>query len=619
MTASSPNSVAPATPPSPEAIANLAAPPLNHAAIGNGRILALVSPTSAIEWLCLPRFDSPSVFGRLLDHERGGTWRVLHQGREMMGEMSYLPNTNIAVTRFAAPGAAWEVIDFAPRIPSGLSARVPLELVRVIRPIAGQPRLSIDLDPRPDYGRARVDWSPTTAGMEGEGGGLRLQVSSNIPVPYVLRGTEFVLSRPSYIMLTCGRRTEAPELATVLRDLELTTAGWRQWVKTCALPQFAAEAVLRSALCLKLHASDDTGAIIAAATTSIPEAMGSERTWDYRYCWLRDAAFVVEALRRLSQLTEGEQFLRFLRDVAESGPLQPVYGIGGERNLEEQMLPHLAGFGGNGFVRVGNAAALQIQNDLMGEIVLCLETFLTDPRLVHDNVGDYLPLLERLVEEAIRVAPERDTGIWEYRSILKHYTFSKAMCWVAMHRGAELARGLGAPRLAERWEQAAGAVRQQVLERGFNPELGYFTAALDGTHPDSSILLLPTLGLIDPKDPRMVATVDAYRDLLTVNGLFLRYRAPDDFGETTSAFTICSFWYAEVLALMGRLDEAMEVFQRVLGFANPVGLFSEDIDPASGRLLGNFPQAYTHVGLIHAATTIGELIEARDGRVRAWG
>jgi GH15 family glucan-1,4-alpha-glucosidase len=593
-------------------------PTLDHAAIGNGRVLALVSPTSAIEWLCLPRFDSPSVFGRLLDRERGGTWRVLHEGRELRGEMRYLPNTNIVITRFAVPGAAWEVVDFAPRIPLGLTARIPLEVIRLIRPIEGQPRLSIDLDARPDYGRTIAQWTPATDGIFCEGGGLRLHVTSNLPVAYVIQGTEFVLSRPTFVSLTCGQRIDVPDLASVQRDLELTTEGWRQWVKSCALPLFAAEAVLRSALCLKLHASADTGAIIAAATTSIPESIGTERTWDYRYCWLRDAAFVVEALRRLSHLNEGEHFLRFLRDVAESGPLQPVYGIGGERNLPEHMLPHLAGFGGNGFVRVGNAAALQKQNDLMGEVVLCLETFLTDPRLVHDNVGDYLPLLERLVESAIEAAPELDTGIWEYRSILKHYTFSKAMCWVAMHRGSELARGLGVPLLAERWEREALKLRAQILEHGFNPALGYFTASLNGSHPDASILLLPTLGLIDPRDPRMVATLDRYRELLTVNGLFLRYRTPDDFGETTSAFTICSFWYAEALALMGRLEEAIAVFERVLEFANPVGLFSEDIDPITGRLLGNFPQAYTHVGLVHAAITIGELLEARDGRVRAW-
>jgi GH15 family glucan-1,4-alpha-glucosidase len=593
-------------------------PVLNHAAIGNGRVLALVSPTTAVEWLCLPRFDSPSVFGRLLDTERGGTFRLLYSGAEIAGKLAYLTNTNIARTEFTVGDASWEVVDFAPRLPSGLEVKVPLELVRLIRPLKGQPRLAIDLDPRPDFGRATVSWGGMTDGLELESAMGRLQIFTNLPQSYLQHRREFVLSEPVYVMVVHGRRMEAPTLATVLHDLEVTTAGWRQWAKGCALPTFAAETVLRSALCLKLHAFHDTGAIIAAATTSIPEAMGTPRTWDYRYCWIRDAAFVVEALRRLSHLAEGEQFLRYLRDVVEGGPLQPVYGIGGERDLEEQLLPHLAGFGGNGYVRTGNAAAKQTQNDLMGEMVLCLETLLTDPRIVHQEPRAYLPLLERLVEQAIRVAPLPDTGIWEFRSLYGKHTFSRAMCWVAIHRGALLARRLGARALADRWEAIALGERATVLERGFNQELGFFTMALDGKYPDSSNFLLPTLGLLDASDPRFRSTIGAYEKELAVNGLMRRYRAPDDFGVTTSAFTICSFWYAEALALMGRLDDAVQCFEHLQGFANPVGLFSEDIDPATGALLGNFPQAYTHVGLIHAATTIGELLEARDGRVRAW-
>jgi alpha,alpha-trehalase len=304
--------------------------------------------------------------------------------------------------------------------------------------------------------------------------------------------------------------------------------------------------------------------------------------------------------------------------VAESGPLQPVYGIGGERAIDEVVLPHLAGFAGNGHVRIGNAAALQRQNDLMGELILCLETLLSDPRLVHEHPEKFVPLIERLVEEAITAAPTADTGIWEFRTMLRPYTFSRAMCWVAMHRGAELARHLGRMDLAERWEANAARERAVVLDRGFNPRLGFFTQTLDGEHPDASNLLMATLGIIEAGDPRFVATVDAHQRLLVDRGLLLRYRNADDFGATTSAFTICSFWWAEALALIGRLDEAAALFHRLAGYANRLGLFSEDIEPASGRLLGNFPQAYTHVGLINAATTIGQLIDARDGRVRAW-
>jgi GH15 family glucan-1,4-alpha-glucosidase len=357
---------------------------------------------------------------------------------------------------------------------------------------------------------------------------------------------------------------------------------------------------------------------VAAATTSIPEALGTQRTWDYRYCWLRDAAFVVEALRRLSHLSEGEQLLRYLRDVVEAGPLQPVYGIGGERELPEEHLDHLDGFAGNGSVRIGNAAALQRQNDLMGEIVLCLDTMLSDPRIVHDDPASHWPLIERMVEDALAVAREPDTSIWEFRTLLRRYTFSLACCWVAAVRGARLARRFGHDAHAQRWESAAAELHAELLERGFSKRLGYFTQALDGEHPDASLLLLPTLGVLDARDPRFLSTLRAYEQLLVEDGLMLRYRHADDFGTTVSAFTICSFWWAEALALTGDLERAEQVFRRVLRRSNPVGLFSEDVDPRTGALLGNFPQAYTHVGLIHAATTLGELLDARDGRVRAW-
>lgn len=598
--------------------AALTPPRLDHAAYGNGRVLALVSPSSAIEWLCLPRFDSPSVFGRLLDREKGGTFRILHASGEIDGELSYVANTNVVHGQFTAPDGAWEVIDFAPRVPAGLGVHVPIEIVRLVRPLEGQPQLIVDFDPQPDYARAAPTIRELAAGLEISGTPVPLQLTTNLPVPYVTARRPFVLTEPLYFVLSYGPRDSTPTCASVQHDLDSTIAGWRAWSRSCSLPTFAAETVLRSALCLKLHVYHDTGATIAAATTSIPEAMGTPRTWDYRFCWLRDSAFTVEALRRLGQLSEGEALISFLRNVAEAGPLQPVYGIDGGMDLTESFLPHLAGFGGNGHVRIGNAAYAQTQHDLMGEVILCLETMLSDPRLVNDGADAYFPLIRRLVEQAIDAAPRPDTSIWEFRSIFKNYTFSRAMCWVAVHRGAKMARHFGHDATADEWTRIADEERETILTRSYNVERGFFAQALDGQFPDASNLLLPTLGLVDARDPRFISTVEAYGRLLGEGGLMLRYRNNDDFGETTSAFTICSFWWAEALALMGRLDEAVIVFYRTAAFANPVGLFSEDVDPETGALLGNFPQAYTHVGLIHAAMTIGELLEARDGRVRAW-
>lgn len=318
----------------------------------------------------------------------------------------------------------------------------------------------------------------------------------------------------------------------------------------------------------------------------------------------------------MSHFAEGEAFVRFLRDVADAGPLQPLYGIVGERNLTEELLPHLSGFEGVGPVRVGNAAFLQKQHDMMGELILCLETILTDPRVVYED-RSVMTLIDRLVTEAIQSSECEDTGLWEYRTMPRHYTFSKVMCWVAAHRGAQLAEMFGLPDRASEWSLWADKERQRILTRAYNPELGYFTQAFEGAFPDASNLLLPTLGIIDPTDPRFISTVRAYERILVENGLMLRYRHPDDFGDTTSAFSICSFWWVEALAMMGEVENAITLFNRLLGHANPLGLFSEDIDPHTGRLLGNFPQAYTHVGLIHAAITIGEILEARTAHFRA--
>lgn len=591
---------------------------LDHGLTGNGRVLALIAPDTRVEWLCMPRFDSPSVFGRLLDRTKGGTFGFEPVNGPVSTRMEYLTNTNVLRTRVTAGDGVFDVFDFAPRIPAGLGVEAAVELHRLVVPVEGRPRVRVIFDPRPDYGRITPDYHMHSLGLEVRGAPTRFYLRTNAPSLYLLNGNPIRLDQEYFFAFGGGAMPLVPDAASMHRQMQSTVAGWRAWAKSLTIPPFAARSVLRSALCLKLHANLDTGAVIAATTTSIPEAPDTERTWDYRYCWLRDAAFTIEALRRLGQLNEGEDFIRFLQDVAEGGPLQPVYGIGGERDLVEQHLDHLEGFAGGRPVRIGNAAYIQKQHDLMGELILCLETLVTDERLVIEDPGRLLPLVERLVEEAIAVAPTPDTGIWEFRTLLRHYTFSQAMCWVAAHRGAELALVLKRPDLADRWESWAKKQRALIMEKAYDDNLGYFTQAFGSPHPDAGNLLLPTIGFVDPRDPRFVSTVRAYEKLLVEDGLMLRYRNRDDFGDTHSAFTICSFWWCEALAMIGELDRAVELFRRLEGFANPVGLFSEDIDPKTGRLIGNFPQAYTHVGLIHAATTIGELLEARDARFRAW-
>jgi GH15 family glucan-1,4-alpha-glucosidase len=592
---------------------------LDHGAVGNGQILALVAPTGAVEWLCLPRFDSASVFARLIDREKGGSFTFLAPDREAVGVGSYVRNTNVLITRFEQGDDAWEIVDFAPRLPRGLGWTTPTRLVRILRPVRGKPRLRVRFDLRPEYAEQRAEFWERAASYDVRWDGGRVTLSTSLPVSFVNGTHAFLLERAQFFALDWGPCDETPTLTQLLADLDTTVAGWRAWVKTISLPSFAPEVVLRSALCLKLHAYNDTGAIIAAATTSIPEALGTPRTWDYRYCWLRDSAFVVEALRRLSHLHEGERFLRFLREVAESGPLQPMYAIDGGREMPERSLLHLSGFEGTGPVRVGNDAQTQRQNDLCGELVLSIDALLGDPRLDPTVSEGMFPLVRRLVEEAIVNAGTPDTGIWEFRTLLRHYTFSRVMGWAALYRGARIAQRLGHLDDAARWSAIADAEHTEIMRRAFSVKHGYFTQALDGEFADASNLLLPAIGFIDARDPRFTSTLAAYERLLVRDGLMLRYRNADDFGETTSAFTICSFWWAEALALAGRLDDAVIVFQRVAAHANGVGLFSEDVDPPTSRRLGNFPQAYTHVGAINAAMTIGTLLDARNGKVSSWG
>jgi GH15 family glucan-1,4-alpha-glucosidase len=566
----------------------------------------------------MPRFDSPSVFARILDIQKGGTFALQPDGGDFQTRMEYVVNTNVLRTEVTCPDGRFDVFDYAPRVPAGMDVDAPVEIHRLVVPREGAPRVRVLFDPRPNYARCPPKIAPTGDGLQIGDGSTAIFLRTNAPVACLENQQPLRIDEPCYFALSYGKPSEMESVASVERVLQLTIAGWRQWAKSCALPSFGSLPVLRSALCLKLHEYKDTGAIIAAATTSIPEAAGSERTWDYRYCWLRDSAFVVEALRRVGQLNEGESFVSFLLGVADAGPLQPLYGIGGERELVEQFLDHLDGFCGSKPVRIGNAAYYQKQHDLMGEMILCLDTITADPRVVIEDPEPILRMVERFVGEAMIAVESDDTGLWEYRTYPNKYTFSHALCWVAASRGAKLARRFGRQTIATQWDTWANQYREEILERAYNKELGFFAQTLDGRFPDASNLLLPTVGLIDPRDPRFVSTVEAYERLLVEDGLMLRYRHKDDFGDTTSAFSICSFWWAEALAMIGRLDDATALFYRLLGYANPVGLFSEDIEPKTGLLLGNFPQAYTHVGLINTAVTLSELIEARDARFRAW-
>ncbi len=586
---------------------------LDLGAIGNGRALALVDSAGRIVWWCAPRFDSPSIFGKLLDEKKGGSFDIEPATPAKRVHREYIRNTNCLRTRFEMEEGAFEIVDFAPWLSHAHRPENPLEIHRLVTPLSGSPRIRVRFDPRPDYGASIPSLVSFPHGVVAQGKSASIYLTMNAPAANVIAGTPLLLDRARSFTLSYGAPSACTRPDETQRRLDETIWLWRSWVKSIALPGFADEAVIRSALALRLHMYDDTGAIIAAATTSIPESLdGSGRNWDYRYCWLRDASFVVEAFSSIGLLFEGEKFLDFLRTVAtDSGRLQPVYGLAGESEIEERTISTLAGYRGFGPVRAGNAAALQIQHDVYGGALLALRYLLTDPRIVRDDRDEIFKLLRRLIDSAVQCHGELDTGIWEFRTKLRQYTHSKAMCWVALHQGAKIAHREGQLDLAARWKKEAEIVREKILKHGYNEKLGFFTQALEGTFPDASNLLFARLGLVSPDDPRFVSTVRAYERDLVRNGLMLRYVHEDDFGETTSAFLLCSFWWAEALALIGEVERAEEVFHSLLARATPLGLFSEDIDPQTGERLGNFPQAYTHVGVITTATAIASAQKRR--------
>lgn len=587
---------------------------LEHGIIGNGRVLALVAPDTSIDWMCLPRFDSASLFGRLLDEEKGGSWRIDAVAKRHHRQ-EYVRNTNVLRTTITTATGIFEVVDFAPWVDLGYQMDAPAQLIRLLIPLEGRPQFRVAFNPAPDFARRPPEYIMRTRALEVHGHECDVTLYSDIPIDFILNSHPVQLDRPRFIALCAEGNVTSTERAAHLRDQ--TIWSWMNWVKNCAVPDYCPEAVLRSALCLKLHQYAPTGAIIAAATTSIPEELGTERTWDYRYCWLRDSALVVEALRRLGCIGEGERFLLYLRDIAASGPLQPVFGIGGERDLPEILLQHLSGYEESGPVRIGNAASDQVQLDLMGELLLSMRALLTDPR-TGTSIEPFWAVIEHLASEAEAALFQPDVGIWEKRSDPALHTFSQAVCWAALVNAAKLAEFAGRDDRGERWLRTAESIHREMASRAFNSAEAMYTDVFNGQYADAAVLLLPMIGFISARSPEFRSTLRRYEQELVLNGLMKRYRHADDFGVPHSTFTICSFWWAEALAMAGELDQAMEVFEHLLRFANDHGLYSEDIDPRSGRMLGNFPQAYTHVGLINAAITIGLLKASRDEKIAPW-
>jgi GH15 family glucan-1,4-alpha-glucosidase len=593
---------------------------LDYGVIGNCQSAALVSKRGSIEWFCLPNFGSPSLFAKLLDTRIGGSFEVLTTD-EYRTTQRYIKNTNLLVTRFSNGDDAFELIDFMPRYINDRHERYsPPDLIRYIRYISGSPRLRIKFDPKLDYAR-----SGTVTEVRSEyiksysrtGPYDSVYLYTSLDMNGICDSSELTIERDHFMLLSYNQKLLSQTTERSYLKMERTKVYWLNWTeKTRRFSEYQEE-IDRSALLLKMLSYDRSGALIAAVTTSLPETLNGVRNWDYRYCWLRDASMVIKVMSSLGHLNVARRFMRFIIDIipVKNEKIQILYGIHGEKKLKESTLPHLEGYEGSRPVRTGNAAYMQKQNDIYGVLMdVIYQQF-----LIFDIGLDFSEDLWTITRSVVKTVSNNwkypDRGIWELRSNPQHFTFSKVLCWVAIDRAIKIARLLKKDHHADEWTQLRDKIRKNIMLKAWNREIGAFTQYYGSDDLDASSLLMESYGFIDAMDPKYVSTVKATRESLMRDGLMYRYTNHDDFGKPSSSFTICTFWMINALYKTGEKEEARRLFDQVLSHGNHLGLFSEDIDFESKRLLGNFPQAYSHLALIESAALLSGGRLSDDDRV----
>ena len=575
--------------------------------VGNCQVSGLIDTAGRLVWGCVPRVDGDPTFCALLNNDPGdhtnGAWAISLEG-QVSARQSYRRNAPVLVTRLEdETGGAVDLIDFCPRFERSGRMYRPIAWVRVVRPVAGSPRLRIHLAPMRGYGR---ELAPRTSGTNHVRyllGDQTLRLTTDAPVGYVLDSRPFRLERPLHFFLGPDEPFTGNVAYEVQAMLDRTESYWMQWVRGLATPLEWQDHVIRAAITLKLCQHEETGAIVAALTTSIPEASGSGRNWDYRYCWIRDAYYTVQALNRLGALDVLEKYLAYLRNIVDAadGQLQPLYGVSGERTLDETIAGSLAGYRGMGPVRVGNAAYTQVQHDVYGQIVLPNIQAFVDRRLLRMGNLDDFHSLEHVGEMAWLRHDTPDAGLWEFRTRTAVHTYSAVMSWAACDRLENAARIFGLDERERHWRGRAAAIRDTIETRAWSESAGHFGASFGGSELDASLLQLVDLRFLPADDPRMAATFAAAEKALRRGEHMLRYDTEDDFGKPETAFNFCTFWLIEALQLSGRGEEARALFQRMLEHTTDAGLLSEDMDFETGELWGNYPQTYSLVGIINCA------------------
>ncbi len=589
-------------------------PDLDLGVIGNGVVAALIDRRGRIVWHCLPRFDGDPVFCSLLngDNPESGFAEVVLENFAD-AQQSYLGNSAILVTTLTdSKGAALRITDFCPRFKQFDRIYRPAMLVRRVEPLSGLPVVRLRIRPLSHYGSQRPQRTFGSNHIRYLTGDLVLRLTTDAALSYLESESAFALTGPLNLILGPDETLPASIPHTVRDFQERSFDYWIEWARYLSVPFEWQEAVIRAAITLKLCSFEDTGAIVAALTTSIPEAAGTERNWDYRACWLRDAYHSVQTLNRLGATRTMEEFLGYITTVAarnENGELKPVYGILPDFPLDEVEDPTLKGYRGMGPVRIGNLAQQQIQNDSYGSVILAAAQMFFDRRLPKRGDLDLFMRLEKLGTKAIEKAFTADAGIWEFRTRLAVHTHSAALCWAGCDRLSKIALALGENERARYWQREADAIRNRLLKESWDEESNSFVAVPGGKDIDASLLLLQELGLVSAGDPRFLATLERIsRELRHGDDLF-RYAVPDDFGLPRTSFIICTFWYIDALAAAGRKEEARRLFEGVLARRNHLGLLSEDLDPATGELWGNYPQTYSLVGLILCAMRLSKTWE----------
>ena len=572
--------------------------------IGNCQIAGLIDAQGSLIWACIPRFDAEPAFSRLVDTRDHGHFSIKLQD-QCDATQSYRHNTAVLCTELTdRSGGVLRITDFCPRFRQYGRYYRPVMIIRRVEVVRGNPVIRTRLRPSMGWDGGR----PATTRGSNHVRFMRrdqvLRVTTDAPLTHVLDETPFMVDGTLTFVLGPDESVKESVDAMGRRFLELTETYWREWTRSLAIPFEWQREVIRAAITLKLSAYEDTGAVIAAFTTSIPEAAGTQRNWDYRYCWLRDAFFTVHALNRLGATRTMEGFLRYIINLVAAGgepSLQPLYGIGGERRIDEETADALAGYRGMGPVRVGNAAYHQQQHDVYGTVVLAATQAFFDERLERPGDRSLYHRLCALGEQAARLYDQPDAGIWEYRGRARVHTYSAMMCWAACDRLRRIADRLGLDAEARRWKKQAATMHQRITAEAWNEERSAFTETFGGDTMDASLLLMHELGFLTADDPRFISTVEAIEQDLRRGDHLFRYAAEDDFGYPENAFNICTFWFVDALHAIGRGDEARQIFCKMLEHRTRLGLLSEDLDPHTGELWGNFPQTYSMVGLINAA------------------